>query len=371
MTSDSPRTRLSIKLALSTASVLTTLLVAEVVCRYRAHRLNQDTLQAAYSRPQTFSAGKGEAALGDIIQPSPNDRIAYELRPGLKQVSFKQRPLTTNTAGFRPAELPEAEPPGTVTVLGIGDSIMFGHGVADGECYMDQLEGLLRTRAPEVAWRTLNTAVPGYNTVMEFETLERKGLAFGPDLVVLGLCGNDYGPPTYVRVADDIGDLSRSFLFEFVAERLAGDQPGVHFREQALSHRASWSDATSKRAPLRYAELYGEEAFLSALERLTELSRRHGFEVLAIAVNEFPPAPDMLEACRAQGFHVTSTQPYVDRETETQTGAPFTWEAMFRTDLVVNRKNGHPSVKLHGVVAPELLSVIEAQGLLEVLVDRQ
>lgn len=203
-------------LALST---LAATLMAEAFCRLRVRSLNQETLKASLSRPVALSVG-GQASLGDLIQLSDNDRIAYELRPNLQGVSFKSHPVTTNSHGFRSPEVSGAARPGEVTIVGIGDSVLFGHGVADGECYLDQLQTLLSERRPERSWRIVNTGVPGYNTVMEVETLAAKGLAFEPDLVLMGVVGNDYEPPSYVRDAQDPWSLSRSFLAEFVRERL-------------------------------------------------------------------------------------------------------------------------------------------------------
>ena len=118
------------------------MVACEVLCRLRVQSLNRETLQASLDRPVEMSA-QGQATLGDLIQLSSNDRIAYELRPELDGVTFKDRPVTTNTYGFRSAELPHEAGPDTVTIVGIGDSVMFGHGVGDGECYLDQLQRLL------------------------------------------------------------------------------------------------------------------------------------------------------------------------------------------------------------------------------------
>ena len=203
-----------------TLSTLAAILMAEAFCRLRVRNLNRETLEASLSRPVTLSVG-GQASLGDLIQLSDNDLIAYELRPNLEGVSFKGCPVTTNSQGFRSSELDGVARPGEVTIVGIGDSVLFGHGVGDGECYLDQLQALLSERRPERSWRIVNTGVPGYNTVMEVETLTAKGLAFEPDLVLLGVVGNDHEPPSYVRDAQDPWSLSRSFLAELVRERLA------------------------------------------------------------------------------------------------------------------------------------------------------
>lgn len=131
-------------------SALATLAVAEVVCRWRVHRANQRTLRAAFSEPSTVGRGE-EASFRDIVRPSLDHRIAFELRPDL-DVTFEGEPLETNAQGFRSPPL-DVGPAAGVTILGIGDSFMFGHGVGNGESYMGQLRRLFEEAHPEVSWR--------------------------------------------------------------------------------------------------------------------------------------------------------------------------------------------------------------------------
>lgn len=347
-------------------SFLASLLALEGLCRWRVHRLNQDTLAAAFAKP--FEQSEAESAtLADIIRPVANDRIAYELRPDLAGVPFKGAPLSTNSRGFRSPELPPEPAPGTVTIVGIGDSIQFGHGVGDGENYLDQLVELLRERAPDVAWRLVNTAVPGYNAVMEVETLERKALAFSPDLVIVGVCGNDYEPPVYVRDVEDVLDPGRSFLVEFVRERLADEEAS---ERRAISHRGTWSEETGAEAPPRYAELYGQGPFEGALDRLRSLADEHDFRVLAFATVDYAAAPEMMASYARRGFPTVHLQPDLERHFEESTGAAFTWDAYPGSDFVVSRHNLHPSVLQHRLAAERLLAELEALGWIDALRER-
>lgn len=352
------------KLAVLGVSTVLTLAAAEGVCRLRVHRLDRQTLEAALAAPREVPAGQ-EATLGDIIRLHPDDRIAYELRPDQRAVRFKGRPLSTNSLGFRGPEVPPAGPR-TVTILGIGDSLLFGHGVGDGESYLDQLHDLLRAAHPDVDWRVINTGVPGYNTVMEVETLVQKGLAFEPDLVILGLCGNDYAPPTYVRVADDPLDPTRSFFLELLREKLAGEAP-PRSRREALSHRETWNREEGRDprdTPARYAELYGEEAFLDALDRLQRIAAEHGFPVLVFAINDAGDVPAMAAACAERGFPVARMHGLLVETLERETGKPFSWDLYMQSDLAVNPNNGHPSVRHNGMAARALLETLEERGWL-------
>jgi hypothetical protein len=366
-----------LRLALAIGTTLLCLTIGEVACRVRAHMENAHTLSNALTDRPVLSPDE-PATLGDIIQISYDDRIAYELRPGMKDVSFKGATLSTNSLGFRSFEHPVEEPGNGVTIVGLGDSIMFGHGVADGETYLDRLAVILSNQYPDKTWRIINTGVPGYNTVMEVATLEEKTLAFGPDLVVVGLCSNDFGPPNYVRVEDDVWDTSRSFLTEWVAELRDPLAPSARYRSSALTFRRRWSDdddSGEALAPPRYADLYGRQSALDALDRLAEFSEQEGFEVLALLIFEptkvvpgkATPELTLVQACKQRGFHTLRMQAEITSFVE-QAKGEFTWDQYLQTRLAVSPANGHPSAMLHSMAARNVYTYLKSSGVLDTLV---
>ena len=54
---------------------------------------------------------------------------------------------------------------------------------------------------------------------MEVETLEVRGLAYRPDLVVLGFCPNDASLPSFILAQRDVLSLRESFFADFVRGR--------------------------------------------------------------------------------------------------------------------------------------------------------
>src|SRR5581483_4113315 len=74
---------------------------------------------------------------------------------------------------------------------------MWGSGVDNGETYLDGLQELFDAERLEKV-EVLNSGVWGYNAVQEVATLEWKGLLFAPDVVVVGLCGNDLALPYFM-----------------------------------------------------------------------------------------------------------------------------------------------------------------------------
>ena len=127
---------------------LASLLAAEGVARYLAHRENARVLEEALAEPAPIPAD-GVVRLGHLLQLDQNDRVVYVARPGLDGVLYAGAPLSTNGHGFRGREVAHAKPPGVVRIVGLGDSVMFGQGVADDETYLAILEAELNARHPE------------------------------------------------------------------------------------------------------------------------------------------------------------------------------------------------------------------------------
>lgn len=341
---------------------------AEVACRVRVHRQNDGSLQVAMAK-QVATGANGRVALIDIIRTNPNPRIVYELRPGLDQVPFKSAPVSTNRQGYRGREVDAGPDPDAITILGLGDSIMFGWGVGDGQEYLALVERQLQRKYPQKRWRVINLAVPAYNTVMEVETLRTKGLQFQPDLVILNLVPNDLGLPEYLRVAQDVFDLRRCFLAEFLRARLGfAREPALDSkgRDPNLRHATSEDRESADRGP--YRDLAGWLPFRRALGELEELAQRHSFHVVALSTVEDEVTVRMIQAAQELGFEPVRFLPEIQKYlAEHHAGAQFSTEdpaAYLESALAVNKADGHPSALQHSMIAAKLLDSLERSGTL-------
>lgn len=117
----------------------------------------------------------------------------YRLKSGWtgeQTVDGRTTRIHINNAGMRGTEIGRKQP-GEVRVLVLGDSIVFGHGVADRETIPARLEGRLRD-VLDVAVTVGNGGVAGYGTrdlVLSFE----RHRGFDPDLVIAcTYIGNDF-----------------------------------------------------------------------------------------------------------------------------------------------------------------------------------
>ena len=339
---------------LALASTLLTLLVLEAGFRLRSRFQDRGGHEEALRRPSVVERGR-PAGFGDIVRASRNPDVVYELRPGL-DVTFRGRRLTTSSAGFRDREYMPDKPAEVHRILGMGDSVMFGWGVADGEDYLSLVEDRLAQEQPEEQWQVINMAVPGYNAVMEVEALREKGLAYRPDLVVVGFCGNDLSLPNFLQRREDLLTLDRSYLFDFVRARLHGT--GLDEADDVLVPLSLGSPDTGAAVavPPRYAHMVGFPAYERAMRRLRETQEREGFEVLVV----FYPGPlkDVTAIVRRLGFQVLSLASRVRSFLKEQGGKDAGY-ALLR----LSTHDPHPSPVGHGLIADGLRDYLEESGL--------
>ncbi|MCR9247452.1 MAG: SGNH/GDSL hydrolase family protein [bacterium] len=287
------------------------LAIAEAVLRFTAYHADQAAVAAWQQVGIAVPEGE-RAQLVHIIRPSSKRRLIYELRPGL-DVVFEGARTTTNAAGFRSPDCPTEKPADTFRILGIGDSGMFGQGVGNDENFLALVRERLNGIAPGRRFETINTGVPGYNTVMEAETLERKGLAYDPDLLIVDFCGNDLDLPNFIRDPDDYFSLEKSFVIEWAALACTGvDRLTRRPLVNAPRHRDLFRyENDPERAPAHYRDMVGLTAYRRAMRRIARLANAHGIPVIVTCHTR---APDYVrEICRELEFPVIDIGPRVER----------------------------------------------------------
>lgn len=139
-----------------------------------------------------------------LFEAGPSPDLPYRLRPGVN-VRFGGVDVRVNALGLRGPELPATPPAGAVRILVLGDSVVFGQGVAENETFPARLAARLGERW-HMPVETLNAGAQGYDTVAEAAFLAGPGLALHPHGVVVGMSLNDYDvAPAY----DATGVLTR------------------------------------------------------------------------------------------------------------------------------------------------------------------
>jgi lysophospholipase L1-like esterase len=142
-----------------------------------------------------------------VFRAGPGVDLPYLLRPAVATTVFGT-PVRVNRMGLRGPEVDPRPLPGVHRVLVLGDSVVFGQGVAEDEALPAELERRLDA-VKAGAYEVLNGAVPGYDAVAEARFLEASGLALDPESVVVGTSLNDYDvAPQY----SPLGILTRKEL---------------------------------------------------------------------------------------------------------------------------------------------------------------
>jgi hypothetical protein len=284
------------------------MLIAEVALRVVAWRQDVAAIDA-WQQVGIAMPKDGRAQLMHIIRPSNNRRIIYDLRPHL-DVQYEGAATHTNSAGFRSPEHDVAKPANKFRIVGIGDSVLFGLGIGDDENFLAVTNERLNGTDPQQPFEAINTAVPGYNTVMEVETLEAKGLAYSPDLVVVAWCGNDLDLPNFIGNPDDYLSLTKSFLIERVVFACQGVDRLVRrpLVDSPIHPDLFCRDNDPERVPPRYRDMVGLDAYRAAMRRLQWLSHRHGFDVVVCHTSGFDY---VREICAELGFPQLDAGPHL------------------------------------------------------------
>ncbi len=346
------------EIALAAASVVAVCGVLELGLRVRDWREDRGSLARAVTQPARLRPD-GRADLGGIVRLAPERRRIYELIPNTRVVlnnwlGFAHTPLALNAEGFRDRDYPKAKAPGVRRIVGIGDSYMFGWGVATGKDYLSVLEERVAKERPAERWEVLNMAVPGYNTAMEVETLVARGLAYAPDVVIVGFCWNDIDLPNFVRAPAEYLSLRRLFLVDFVRGRLA--RTDLVDAPRGPDGRLFEGDAT--RAPAMYRDLVGWSAFDAALDQLAELSRQLGFVVTFLVFEPDGVGGRLRDERRRRALSEASRRGFRIADV----GA---WQAewmrrrnmpnFYKSTLTLTGIDPHPSVLSHWLAAELLL----------------
>jgi hypothetical protein len=195
--------------------------------------------------------------------------------------------LPFNSLGHRDFERTIAKPPGVRRVLSLGDSFAWGASIEFDDTYAQRIERALCRRGQR--WEVIQLAGPGMNTVLQATQLATKGLAYQPDVVVLGFVLND---------AEDDGAILRRRAHESAWRR-------ARRREQFLKYSAFYRyvshriDCTLENRWRRrsFLELYAHDypgwiACQDALARMSKLCHAQGIPFIVMI---FPLFGDPLD----------------------------------------------------------------------------
>jgi len=176
--------RLAVNVGVLAGACLVALLLAEAFMRVAAHKVLH---------------GGEWAAAGQIFRKI-DPPVGFSLEPDSTQLlvtggAYTSR-ATINSAGMRDVEHALEAAPGVKRILVLGDSFMFGQGVAMEETMARRIADLM----PGV--EVINTGTPGYDLGQYYLLYEDRAYEYGADLVLLGFFINDLARARELDVTD-------------------------------------------------------------------------------------------------------------------------------------------------------------------------
>lgn len=106
--------------------------------------------------------------------------------------------VLTNSAGFHDVEHETDKPRGRYRIVVLGDSFIEGLAVPIELGFTKQLETMLQAHVKEARIEVINLGVAGVGPAQYLRMLERRGLAYNPDLVIMAIYPeNDYWDSYY------------------------------------------------------------------------------------------------------------------------------------------------------------------------------
>jgi len=355
------------------------LLAAEIVLRVHYSQSSSGTLEDLAREPELPRSRK-RVFLGEMLTISASPRRVYQMVPGL-DVRFRGVPVRTNSDGWRDREVPPIKGNRTLRIVGIGDSVMFGWGVPESQRYMDQLEQRLNREHSEARWRTITLAAPGYNLVMEVETLKEVGLAYSPDLIVVGYSVNDFCLPNFVAARRSVWGLESFIKLYFSGDATPG--PRLVQRLDAVLDPAASPEGregvdffstycTPDSVAEEHRELVGAESFMRSLTDLVQIGRDRGIPIVLLHhgigqgyVSLGEPTEATPEEMTRALAEAASLDGLIVADLTLRFRRRFGSEVEDGEDLVLNATDPHPSSRGHQLIAAFLLQHLERTETIE------
>lgn len=273
-----------------------------------------------------------------------------------------------NSKGFRDYEHTEEKSPGTVRILGIGDSYTFGVRVKFEDIYLTQLEKMLNESYPARHYEVINLSIPGYSTLLERDLLKTQGLRYQPDLLIIGYVLNDAEHP---RIREPYNQKIKKLLGKesFYSKRLR--ELSHFYRYFHFLYR--WGLVGRNLSKLDYLEsLYSEATnpYLplanQALAEMIQLVKQQNGKVLVVVFPFFNVDPHEEERfikarhliqkiCDQNGAIFLDTYPYF-RHILKRGKAKHYWSTPF---------DPHPGKEAHRIFAEQIFKTIINKNLVD------
>lgn len=256
--------------------------------------------------------------------------------------------------GFRRLNRPfPPKAPETFRIMVIGDSKTYGYGIDERWTYSSILE---RGLAPRYRVEVINLGRSGFQSADILNVLRQHLPRLNPDLVIYGICLNDFLPSrtgTYIRYAVPLPEAWKVFLNErtYLA-KVAGDAYGqallavgmrVDFLDDILAEKKAYQTRFAKdiSSMSRVVRESGLPPILGFVFNHWSWENPRGWDLVAIAEKAMSEA----------GFDVVSVMDWREKYKD--------------VNFAVSRWDSHPNELAHSLIAERLHQHLEDRGHLK------
>lgn len=198
-----------------------------------------------------------------VYDSHPDPDVGRVFQPNIDKQQGSLGTVTTNEAGFRERPFVLPKPQGTVRVVVLGDSYVYGNMVAADERMGVYLERFLQERAGggEAPIECLHIGIPSWNILSECAYMRRRITDFQPDLVVQIVVPNDLDDLAGVRGFGVLSTFNPRYpqYGSSLISRTPGAMSGIRSQDQylldGLDHESRSRYRESRMAIMELAEL--------------------------------------------------------------------------------------------------------------------
>jgi hypothetical protein len=233
-----------------------------------------------------------------------------------------------NSFGFRDVEHSLTKDQGVFRILGIGDSFTYGAGATYEGTYLSQLETMLNNRqGKHPKCEIIKAGISRYFPEAERMLLEHYGVAYSPDLILVGFVPNDI-VDTYMGI-DSVKVDKSGFLKTVEAEKLGsmGLFFYIHSHFCRFLLRKYLDYKLNQTYQLRWHDIYKENGFHEKdwqkveyeYTRMISIARHHNADIVFIHIPQkgpwteehFYPPKRLSQWCTKNGIGFVDTLPAI------------------------------------------------------------
>jgi hypothetical protein len=231
-----------------------------------------------------------------------------------------------NNEGVRDKDYPAGKPPGTVRIIVLGDSFMFGWGVEQDQTFSNQLARIYaQKKSPKV--EVINLAIPGFNHISELNMLKAIGLKYHPDIVLLLANNDDIFPDNNNKIFGNMPRLTGNLA------PLAEKDTSEKTKERFMM-RAQTAKTAADFRKMGYDKLFNDFARKPILEMM-ELGKKNGFSLVLLCHVTSPLKEIYIDFANRNNIQALDLLAFIGLQSQIHHSAPLPVMAIPR--------DGHPT----------------------------